>query len=53
MTFYEYINNKTKLIYHKTIKLEYLIAFILQYKSIISIQCFVFTTICKIKAIKY
>ena len=33
--FYKYMN-KIKLIYHKLIKLKYLIAFILQYKAIIS-----------------
>ena len=44
MAFYKNINNKIKLIYHKAIKLEYLIAFILQYESIISIQYFVSTT---------
>ena len=52
MTFYKNINNKIKLIYHKAIKLKYLIALILQYKSIISIQYFILT-IYKIKAVRY
>ena len=44
MTFYNYINNKIDLFNHKAIKLEYLTAFILQYKLIISIQYFISTT---------
>ena len=50
--FYKYIN-RIQLIYHKQIKLQYLIAFILQYKANSTIKILYQLHYCKTKAIKY